>query len=400
MPSETSDGDLFACLASSLLVKSSNLPQLSWVLNDCYQRLEANDWNCELKTVGSTTHQIRITHRLTGEKRQSHPIIDLYRELAYRLQTRMENNQDNYDSSNSLNSALNTLSCSDQALLPGISIKFLRFILSFLEINPLSEYFIVDIILQKLQNHRARICEKDLLESISRARGCFFRYSTNNNISLCNRCAKDLSSAICYECGDFLCSSCIRILHSKGSRQDHCITKFEQRICSECSQHLALAWCINCGDMFCDACFRTLHLTKHRNAHTIELPYTCLCSECNNREANGFCETCLRAMCCDCARSHHATFLQHSRSEQMRSENIDIIVALFQKTQWTRSATPSRHGIIEVMDQLAPLWYDFVHQKVYDEKPDMRKEDLHAVAVDAILKRSTLLKNQIHEIST
>ena len=84
----------------------------------------------------------------------------------------------------------------------------------------------------------------------------------------------------------------------------------------------------------------------------------------------------------------------------MRSENIDIIVALFQKTQWTRSATPSRHGIIEVMDQLAPLWYDFLYQKVYDEKPDMRKEDLHAVAVDAILKRSTLLKNQIHEIST
>lgn len=400
MSSDNSDGGIQACLAKALLLNDSTIPQLSWIVNDCFQQLEVNDWNCELKNAGSSNHELRISHRLTGEKRHSHPILDVYRELSYRVQTAISANQDHHDSSNSLNSTLTGLSCFDSALSGVALIKFLNYILSHLNINPRSEYYVVDVIVHRLENHRNLMSEKALLEGVSRGRACFFRYSTDNSISLCNRCGKDPSSGICFECGDFLCSACTQTLHSRGSRQDHCITKFEQQICSECSQRLALAWCINCGDMFCDTCYSNLHSTKHRHLHTIELPYTSLCSECRNSDANGYCETCLRAMCCDCGHGHQSAFSNHSWSDNLRSDKIEILVALFQKTQWTRSATLSRHGLVAIADPSAPLWYDFVLRKVCYEKPDVSRNDLHAIAVDAILKRSKLIKHGTYHTSS
>ena len=360
---------------------------LTWVASECRKQLEAHDWICELKNGDLSVPRLRLIHRVTGEKRNTHEILDLYREVVSHIQssTRVE--------PISLNDILGELASLDSSTDHDTLTKLLEYTFWNLGIDPSEEFYIVEPLLNYLLRHTGMhavpICDTNLHTIVSRSRACFLRATNPNGISLCNRCSSVPSARFCFECGDFLCVACSNFLHAKGSRCGHAVTPFEQPTCSECSHQLANVWCTKCCDLFCDACYLKLHSTPTRSSHVMELPYTCACPFCIDQESAGYCEKCLTTLCHDCSAEHRKLNPNHQYIPSLRSTEITTLVALFQKTQWPTPSLRSARGIIHIdLPDKGSVWYDFVERKTYNEDPKIQHDHLQSTAAKSIIKRS------------
>ena len=361
---------------------------LQWVSHQCRKQLDMQGWICDIKRADMLAPRLRLIHRVTGERRETHEILDLYREIASRSISLAK------DCPISLNDILRQFACLDSPPSHETLIKLLEYTIWTLDIDPSKEFYVIELLVRQLKQHTgpnaAPIRDKNLHTTVSRSRACFFRSSNPNCISVCNRCNNHQSLQLCFECGDFLCGLCSNLIHSKGSRRDHSLTPFEQPTCSECAHQLAHVWCTKCRDLFCDTCYLKLHPTLTRSSHVMELPYTCACSSCTDKESSGFCENCLSTMCDECSNEHIRVNQDHKFNPSMQSTDITILVALFQRTQWPTTSRESTQGILCIQES---AWYDSIERKTYTGEPTVRHDGLHAAAVESIMERTKLLKH-------
>lgn len=378
-------------LGTLLGINPLELDAMRWLVEECRKQLEVNDWLCELSALDTHSPKLRISHRFTGEKRKSHEVIDLFKDIAEHIQPRPTPNI----ISKPLHETLVAFSKLHSCITSGQLAKLVSYTLRTLNINQREEYYVISFAFNEMRKFigpgSLTYRESSFLDGISRMRGAFLRECTNNSISLCNKCGDRLSSCMCFHCGDFFCDECHQSVHMRGARRNHHRTLFEQQRCSECSERLGIVWCCDCGDLFCDSCFVRIHRTAQRTQHELELPYACPCAQCNQRPSTGLCPVCLITMCESCGVQHASRSTGHEWHSGISVRNFDVFQSIFQKAFWTSSSVMARLGYVEVT--IDSEYYDFVDRVLISELPrGEEREDLHAQAVRAMLKRTQILK--------
>ena len=359
-----------------------------WIVRDCLLRLKEEGWTCAIVTHG-TLQELMFHHVASAEKRSTHEIVELHRELASRIAHEYEQlvakrRDPRYQIREHVYQQLVCQKDSRQVSSPSL----IETVLSLLKVNVLNEYYLAQVVKEELDAAYFRMQDiggpnavtidtcfdlNQLVTKLALERVQYVKRLSDSRLLFCVQCHHALADGICGSCGDCLCAPCHTSLHSHGNRLDHLFVFIEQVVCSECESRAADVRCTDCADMFCRSCFTATHQKGKRTKHCVRLPTSVFCFHCNFHEANVICLDCRDILCvrCSCrshrggARRNHDLFgiRKAAYLRKLFAGNVEPVMSIIDQ-YLTTAITQRSPWSLFYDERMEPYWYNFYSRQI------------------------------------